>query len=202
MSDESCRQPVELDVQEPIWNRCYIVAPLVLIGTREPGGRDDLAPKHMVTPLGWGNWFGFVCTPAHRTYRNVRRERAFTVSFPRPDQVVLASLAASPRCEDADKHILEGLPVSPAQKVDGVLLDGAHLQLECELGRIVDGFDENELITGRIVAARCADDALRVSDEDGQQLVARAPLLAYLAPDRYARVAASTTFPFPHGFSR
>ena len=87
---------VKLDVGSPIWDRFFTVAPLVVIGTREPDGSDDLAPKHMVTALGWDNRFGFVCTESHATYKNIQREREFTVSFPNPDQVLLASLAAAP----------------------------------------------------------------------------------------------------------
>jgi hypothetical protein len=68
-------QVVSLDVTAPIWERCFTVAPLVLVGTREKDGSYDLAPKHMATPMGWQNYFGFVCTPRHRTYHNVRRER-------------------------------------------------------------------------------------------------------------------------------
>lgn len=202
MPDESRRRTVELDLAEPIWSRCFTVAPLVLIGTREPGGTYDLAPKHMVTPLGWGNWFGFVCTPAHRTYRNAKREKAFTVSFPRTEQVVMASLSASPRCDDARKHALDGLPLVGATVVDGVLLEGAYLQLECELQRVVDGFGENELIAGRIVAARCCEDAVRVSDEDVALTLSRCPMLVYLPPDRFAAVSESSSFPFPSGFNR
>ena len=34
----------ELDVATPIWDQFFTVAPLVLVGTREADGRDDLAP--------------------------------------------------------------------------------------------------------------------------------------------------------------
>ena len=143
---------IELAVNQPIWERFFWVAPLVLIGTREPDGRHDLAPKHMAIPLGWDNYYGFVCTPRHHTYSNVRRSGQFTVSFPRPSQLVLASLAASPRCGDEDKPALAALPVFPASCVDGVLLQGGYLFLECELDRIVDGFGANSLVIGRVVA--------------------------------------------------
>ena len=83
---------IPLDVSFPVWDRFFMVAPLVVIGTREEDGTYDLAPKHMVTPLGWKNYFGFVCTPEHSTYQNVRRTEAFTVSFPTSDAVVLTSL--------------------------------------------------------------------------------------------------------------
>ena len=88
---------VTLRDDSPLWDRVFSVNLLVLVGTRERGGEYDLAPKHRVFPRGWENYFGFVCTPLHATYHNIRREGAFTVSYPRPTQVVLASLAASPR---------------------------------------------------------------------------------------------------------
>ena len=87
----------------PIWERVFTVNPLVLIGTQERDGGYNLAPKHMAFPMGWENYFGFVCTPRHFTYHNARREGVFTVSYPRPTQVVLASLAASPREDDGAK---------------------------------------------------------------------------------------------------
>ncbi len=74
---------VSLELSLPIWSRFFSVAPLIVVGTREANGNYDLAPKHMAIPLGWSNYFGFVCTPSHRTYQNIQREQAFTVSFPR-----------------------------------------------------------------------------------------------------------------------
>jgi hypothetical protein len=86
----------------------------------------------MATPMGWENRFGFVCAPSHATYRNARREGGFTVSFPRPEQIHLVSLAAGPRGEGSEKPTLGELPLSPARRVAGMLLDDAFLHLECE----------------------------------------------------------------------
>ena len=105
---------IELDISQPIWERFFWVAPLVLVGTREQDGKHDLAPKHMATPMGWENYYGFVCTPRHHTYSNIEREGVFTVSYPRPSQLVLTSLAASPRCGAEEKPALSVLPVFPA----------------------------------------------------------------------------------------
>lgn len=179
-----------------------MAAPLAIVGTREKDGAFDLAPKHMIAPLSWQHHFGFVCTPSHATYSNAKREGVFTVSFPRPEQVVLASLAAAPRCEDSEKHSLEVLPTILATKVDGVLLKDAYLHLECELDRIVDDFAENSLIAGRIVAAAVAEDSLREPDIDDHDLLRKAPLLVYLYPGRFATVAESEAFPFHEGFHR
>lgn len=193
---------IELDVSQPVWDRFFWVAPLVLVGTVEADGSHDLAPKHMAMPLGWENYFGFVCTPTHHTYSNIRRSNVFTVSYPRPDQLVLTSLAASPRCGEDGKPALSVLPVLPAKQVDGVLLNGGYMFLECELDRIIDDFGVNSLIIGKIVAARVAEDSARDQEGDDQALIHNAPLLAYIHPGRFASIEHSLTFPFPAGMKK
>lgn len=191
-----------LDVAHPVWDRFFWVAPLVVIGTAEPDGSPDLAPKHMAMPMGWQNYFGFVCTPRHATYRNAVRERAFTVSYPGPDHLVQASLTAEPRCDEGQKASLAALDVEPGRVVAAPLLRGAYVHLECELERIVEGFGENALVVGRVAAARVAEDALRAEDREDQAIIAEKPLLAYLAPGQFARIDRGHNFPFPAGFSR
>jgi flavin reductase (DIM6/NTAB) family NADH-FMN oxidoreductase RutF len=191
-----------LDLSHAVWDRFFQVAPLVVIGTKEPDGSFDLAPKHMATPLGWENYFGFVCTPRHATYRNAIREKAFSVSYPRPDQMVHASLSAEPRCEDGGKASLAGLEVVTGEVVGVPLLQGAYVHLECELDRVVEGFGENGLVVGKVVAARVREEATRAAERDDEALIAESPLLAYLAPGLYARVDQGHNFPFPTGFTR
>jgi flavin reductase (DIM6/NTAB) family NADH-FMN oxidoreductase RutF len=193
----STRPSVELDLHTPVWERVHTVAPLVLVGTREPDGRDDLAPKHMALPLGWQNYFGFVCTPRHSTYANAQRERGFTVSFPTAAQLVEASLAASPRCDDGTKPASAALPTMPATRVAGPLVTGAYLQLECELERIVEGFGENGLIVGRVVAARADPAALVDAERDANETLAAASPIAYLHPGRFVAIRDALSFPYP-----
>lgn len=193
---------VALGLDQSIWERFFTVAPLVLIGTREPDGRYDLAPKHMAMPMGWGNRFGFVCTPRHRTYGNAQREGAFTVTYPRPSQVVLASLTASPRCEDQRKPVLDLLPTFPASVVDAPFVEEGNLFLGCELERVVDGFGVNSLVVGKVVEAYAREEALRITERDDQDVIRAAPLLAYLYPGYFARIREALAFPFPEGFRR
>jgi flavin reductase (DIM6/NTAB) family NADH-FMN oxidoreductase RutF len=196
-------ETVELDVTEALWDRVFQIAPLVVIGTKE-GDTYNLAPKHMAMPMGWGNYFGFICTPAHRTYHNAIAAGCFTVSFPRPEQVAMASLTASLRSEDtgSKQPVLSQLPTSPAKRVDGAFLKGAYLMLECELDRVVEDLGENGLIIGRIVGASARRDALRISDGDDQQLIHDHPLLAYLHPGRFATIQESEAFPLPAHMTR
>lgn len=197
--EKSVHGHVPVSIETPIWSRFYTIAPLVIVGTREGDGH-DLAPKHMAMPLGWDNYFCFVCSPEHATQANAQRTRQFTVSFPRPEQIVEASLAAAPREEDSSKPSLAAIPVFPASTVDGVLVRDAYLWLECELDRVVEGFGRNTLIVGRIVAASVDERALRVSDADDADLIRQEPLLAYVSPGRFASVSESFSFPYHVNF--
>lgn len=197
------RNWIKLDTQEPIWGHFFTVAPLVVIGTKEKDGY-DLAPKHMVTALGHDNYFGFVCTPDHATYHNAKQYQSFTVSFVRPDQLILTSLAASPRCDDLDagKPIVDVLPTIKAEQVDALWLPDAYLWLECKLDRIVDGFGAFSLIAGKIIGAYVHPDAKRISDSDEAMMLRQTPLLAYLPYGRFSIIRESHAFPFPRDFQQ
>jgi flavin reductase (DIM6/NTAB) family NADH-FMN oxidoreductase RutF len=190
---------VELSTRTPIWNRVFMVAPLVLIGTREPDGSDDLAPKHMVSPMGWQNYYGFVCTPRHGTYQNIKRQGVFAVTYPKPTQWLETSLTASPRCEDDSKTSLQMIDTSRSPTVDCPVVTDGYLYLECELDRFIDGFGVNSLIVGRIVAARVDPGYLRATERDDQDVIYNGPLLSYLSPGRFAVIRESYSFPIPQG---
>ena len=188
---------VDIDIADPIWDRFFHVAPLVLVGTLDEDGTPDLAPKHMVTPMGWQNYFGFVCTPRHSTCANIERSGVFTVSYPRPAQVLETSLSASPRQDGGSKPILDYLPTTSAREVEGVVIDDAYLYFECRHFKTIDGFGENCLITGSIMSAYGDARFVRASEHDDQDLIRESPLFAYLAPGRFATIDTTNAFPFP-----
>ena len=202
MAENTGIPTIELDTSGSIWERFFTVFPLVIIGTREQDGSDDLAPKHLAIPVSWKNHFGFVCTPQHRTYQNIQREEQFAVTYMRPSQTVLASLAASPRCDDGTKPITQALPTFEADRIAASFLQDGYLFLECELYQIVDNLGDNSLIIGQIISAKVAEDSLRSSERDDQDLLAATPLLAYLYPGRFAQISDTRTLPFPAGFKR
>lgn len=192
----------ELDVSRPIWDQFFVVAPLVLVGTREVDGSDDLAPKHMVSPMGWQNYFGFVCTPRHNTYHNIKRDGVFAVTYPKPAHWLETSLTASPRCEDDSKPQLQLVNSHRSAKVDCPVVEDGYLYLECELDRIVDGFGVNSLIVGRIIAAEIDGAYLRANDRDDQDLLRGAPILTYVSPGRFAIIRDTLAFPMPEGMKK
>jgi flavin reductase (DIM6/NTAB) family NADH-FMN oxidoreductase RutF len=196
---QACEELVELPVGAGLWERVFAVAPLVLVGTKEGDGF-DFAPKHMAMPLGWEGFYCFACSPRHATYRNVNAHPEFTVSFPRPEQILESSFAAGGRFAAGEKPALAAIPTAPARAVAVPVVDGCTLTLECRLERIVDGFGPNSLIVGRVVAATAARDALRGADVDDADLLHRLGLLAYLAPGRFAVVRDTYAFPYPIDF--
>lgn len=187
---------VDIDTSRPVWDRFFTVAPLVLIGTTDPDDTPDFAPKHMVTPMGWQNYFGFVCSPTHSTCSNIERSGEFTVSYPKPSQVLYSSLAASPR-QAGHKPVLDYFSTFPAEKINGAFIDEAYLYFECRHFKTVDGFGRNCLITGEIVAAYADEDFMRHGEIDDQETIHDSPLFAYLAPGRFATIDRSNAFPFP-----
>ncbi len=86
MKEQSLKKWISLDVEFPVWNQFFTVAPFVVIGTKE--GEDyDLAPKHMVTPLGHDNTLVLFVHQTMQLITMLERKRLFTVSFPRPNRL-------------------------------------------------------------------------------------------------------------------
>ena len=194
---------VEINTTVPVWEQFFTVAPLVLVGTRDEDGALDLAPKHMVTPMGWQNYFGFVCAPSHTTCSNIERTGEFTVSYPKPSQVLIASLAASPRIGDEGvKPVLEFFETFPARQVDGEFIADGYLFFECRHFKTIGGFGRNCLVTGEIVAAYADPAFLRHTEGDDQETIHASPLFAYLAPGRFATIDRSNAFPFPEAMKK
>ncbi len=194
---------VSLNVKRSVWDHFYTVAPLVVIGTKEKEGF-NLAPKHMVTPIGFSNFFGFVCTPRHSTYHNIVREGHFTVSYVKPDQIILSSLAAIPRCdvEDFPKDVVRHIPTISDGDGDSIFIEDSCALLACSLFRIIDGFDDYSIITGKIEKAYVHKDYKILSDKGEQNHIYENPLLAYIAQGRFASIKETMSYPYPKGFKR
>lgn len=204
MSDNTSSPMVDITDDPNLWNRFFMVHSLLIIGSKEKDGSYNMAPKHMAMPLGFGPYLGFMGTPRKSTFRNIQREKVFTVSFPRPDQLVQTSLAASPREDDDTKPVIDAMSLVESQKIEGRFLEDSYLQLECNLSEIMGKFGEWEIIVGEIVAAYVHEDALRQQgdDADDNRLVNESPLLAYLHPDRFSTIEKSNHFPLPKDFKR
>lgn len=199
--DEQDQHLKTLDLST-MWEDIFTVNPLVIIGSMDDEDTPNFAPKHMAFPLGWENYFGFVCTPRHSTYLNIQERRQFTVTYPKPSQVLFTSLTASKRREDDTKPELETIPKFKAHNVEGYFLEDGYLFLECELEQFVDGFGANSLILGKVVHAMADETFVRTPSRDDNELIYKQPLITYLHPGRYSIIEDSQAFPFPKNFKK
>ncbi|MEN8187469.1 MAG: flavin reductase [Bacteroidota bacterium] len=202
MEERKFKKFLSLNTEDSIWEHFYTISPLVIIGSKE-GETYDLAPKHMATPIGYSNYFGFVCTPRHRTYQNIKKEKKFSVSFVRPDQILLTSLAALPRCDEkhSSKTIVDDLPTIPTSNNDNLFIADSCVLFDCSLFKIIDGFGECSIITGKIEEVFVHKDYKIYQEEDQQEHIYNNPLLAYVARGRFANIKETYCFPFPKDFS-
>ena len=90
----------------------------------------------------------------------------------------------------------------PASAVDGEFVEEACLFFECRHFKTVGGFGENCLVTGEIVRAWADESYLRHTEADDQETIHASPLLAYLAPGRFASIDRSNAFPFPESMKK
>ena len=108
-----------------------------------------------------------------------------------------------PRCgedNNNEKTVISSLPTFKSEHLDALFIEDAYLYLECRLHQIIDGFDDFSLISGEVQHAFAHEDSFRASEKDEQQMVFNAPLLAYLAPGRFAKIQDSYAFPFPKDY--
>jgi flavin reductase (DIM6/NTAB) family NADH-FMN oxidoreductase RutF len=178
MPTHDAERALQLTTDRPIWDRFFSVFPLVIVNSKEEDGQHNLAPKHLAMPWGWEDHYCFVCSAKHTTYRNIRRHGLFTVTYLRPAEVSLVSLAAAPICEDGSKPSLQMLPTFPAHQVEGILVQGCYLFLECALQKIPDGLGPNSLIIGDLLGAAAHEEALRTEEQDENDQLFQFPLLA------------------------
>jgi len=204
MAEQHPSHMIDITDEPNMWNRFFMVHSLVIVGSKEESGDFNLAPKHMTMPLGFGPYFGFMGTPRKTTYRNIEREKEFTVSYPSPDQLIISSLTASRREEDDSKPVIGEVPTVKAPNVDGIFLKDSYFQLECKFSEMLGKFGEWEIIVGEIVGAYVHEEALKKEgdDVDDATLIHDHPILAYLHPDRFSVIKESNAFPFPKDFKR
>ena len=193
---------ITIPTDQSIFEQTFAAYSVVLIGTREADRSMDIAPKHMATPLGLSNYFGFVCTPKHHTYQNIKRTEEFSVSYPRPEEILSISFSAEDRDEEGKKPNLDTLETIPATTIDPEIVKNSYVFLECRLEEISDRFGDNSFIAGKIVAQHVHEDVKRSPDRDDNEIINDHPILAYLHPGRYTQISDSYSFPFPRDFER
>ena len=184
----------------PIWERVFTVNPLVLIGTQERDGGYNLAPKHMAFPMGWENYFGFVCTPRHVDLPQRQTGGSLHGQLPPTYAGGAGEPCRLPARGRRRQARLDALPTFPASEVDGVFIRDA-LPVPGVRSR-----QDRRRFRGEQPRSRAASwrrtsigTTFASSERDDQDLIHDSPLLAYLSPGRYASIGENNSFPFPAG---
>ncbi|MDH3296896.1 MAG: flavin reductase family protein [Gemmatimonadota bacterium] len=134
--------------------------PIGWLGTRSPGGADNLAPFSYFaalasSPMLVGVSIGHRASGPKDSLANIRGTRCFTVNV--VDEAHLAAVNASSADvgPGVDEFGLAGLDKQEADAVPAPSVRSAAAVLECELFREVDlGTAPNTLIIGRVTAVR------------------------------------------------
>lgn len=133
---------------------------LVLVCTRGPDGRYDLAPVAWCCPLdnGPASRLILVLDTGHRTYEDLSEAGEFAVALPAKDQAELVRRAGSVSGHDVDKYEKLGIQSFPAGKVDALVPEGVAGWLECRLLRIVvEG--SSAVVMGEVLRAAARPEA-------------------------------------------
>jgi len=133
---------------------------LVLVCTRSPEGRYDLAPVAWACPLDYEptSRVLFVCDPRHATYRNIESSGLFVLALPTPEQRGLVEKAGSVSGRDADKYAAFGIKAFAASKVDALVPELVAAWLECRLLRTVSE-GSSSIVLGEVIRASSVPEA-------------------------------------------
>lgn len=146
--------------------------PVLIVGTYDECG----VPNAM--NAAWGGIYDtnqvMVClADDHKTTENIKKQRAFTVSFATSDTVAECDYVGIVSANDVpDKLTRCGLNTSKSEFVNAPVIDKLPVSVECEL----DKFNEDGICIGRIVNVS-ADES--VIGEDGKIDVRRFSPIIY-----------------------
>jgi len=176
--------------------RFFRPASLVLVTTMSPLGIPNVAPKTQVMPVGRKGYWAFACCDRHHTYQNVAQQGEFVINIPGPELIEQVSRAAAEFPPGADEISGAGLTAIPSHVVGVPSLAECRVHLECKKERILDGFGEESLIIGEVVAVTVNESLV----DAGVEILEEHPLLVYVYPGHYAGIKGAKRFRFPRNY--
>ena len=111
--------------------------PVLIIGTYDEKGE----PNAM--NAAWGGTYDYnqimICLSSHKTTDNIKKNKAFTVSFATVDTVTASDyVGIVSQNKEPNKMAKSGLKALKAEKVNAPLFEQYPLTLECELVEIIN----------------------------------------------------------------
>lgn len=124
--------------------------PVLIIGTYDENGN----PNAM--NAAWGGIYDYnqimICLSKHKTTDNIRKNKAFTISFATVDTVTVSDyVGIVSQNKEPDKINKAGLKHEKASKVNAPIFANYPLALECEVVDIINEGEGGGNIIGKIV---------------------------------------------------
>ena len=143
--------------------------PVLIIGTYDEEGR----PNAM--NAAWGGIFDYnqimICLSAHQTTDNIRKNKAFTISFATVDTVTASDyVGIVSQKTEPDKIAKAGLIVEKSKNVNAPLFKNYPLTLECELVEVFNEGEDGGNFVGKIVNVSADESILTNNKIDFKKL--------------------------------
>lgn len=132
---------------------------LVLVCTRSPQGRYDLAPVAWCCPLDYAPQSRFICVldTGHKTYEDLKATGEFIIALPSFSQKGMVEACGSVSGREADKYEKFSISSHKGEKVDALIPEGSAGWVECRVSGIsVEG--TSAVVYGDALAAKAAKD--------------------------------------------
>ena len=143
--------------------------PVLIIGSYDENGK----PNAM--NAAWGGIYDYnqimICLSAHQTTENIRKNRAFTVSFATVETVTASDyVGIVSQKNEPNKITKSGLNPEKASKVNAPIFTNYPLTLECEVVDIINEGEGGGNIIGNIVNVNVDENVLTEGKLDYKKL--------------------------------
>lgn len=143
--------------------------PVLIIGTYDENGN----PNAM--NAAWGGIFDYnqimVCLSAHKTTDNIKKNKAFTISFATVETVTASDyVGIVSQNKEPNKIAKSGLKYQKAENVNAPLFTDFPLTLECEVVDIINQGEGGGNVIGKIVNASADESVLTNGKVDFKKL--------------------------------
>ena len=143
--------------------------PVLIIGAYDENGNPD------AMNAAWGGTYDYnqimICLSSHKTTDNIKKNKAFTVSFATVETVTASDyVGIVSQNKEPNKMAKSGLKAIKAEKVNAPLFEQYPLTLECELVEIINQGEGGGNVIANIVNVSADESVLTDGKVDYKKL--------------------------------
>lgn len=170
--------------------------PVLIIGTYDENGN----PNAM--NAAWGGTYDYnqimICLSKHKTTDNIKKNKAFTISFATVDTVTASDyVGIVSQNKEPDKIAKAGLKQEKASQVNAPIFTNYPLALECEVVEIINEGEGGGNVVGKIVNVSADESILTNGKVDYKKL---RPITFDPVANKYVALGEEVADAFKEGF--